>query len=64
MIEGQVYRCQNCGCEIKVIRTSVEPRGRPTCGCGTPMKKPYRKPVLRKLESDVEILANSKVNGN
>lgn len=54
MDEGQVYRCQNrrCGCEIKVIKSSVESNSNPRCSCGAEMKKPWSKPVLRKLEPD------------
>jgi predicted nucleic acid-binding Zn ribbon protein len=63
MTEGQVYRCQYCGCEIKVVRTSAQARANPRCGCGAPMKKPYSKPTLRKRNSDVEILTISKTNG-
>jgi hypothetical protein len=58
MIEGQVYRCQNrnCACEIKVLRPSCDARANPRCCCGEEMKKPYRKPAVRALSSDLEML--------
>ncbi len=59
MTEGQLYRCYNCGCEIKVTRTSAQARANPRCGCGGPMKKPYKKPALRALNPNVEILTLS-----
>ena len=62
MTEGQVYRCQNrdCGCEVKVIKPSIESTSNPRCSCGAEMKKPYEKPVLRTLEPDVELLERFK----
>jgi len=65
MTEGQVYRCQNrdCGCEVKVIKPSIESNSNPRCSCGAVMKKPYKEPVLRTLNSDIEILARSQANG-
>lgn len=55
--EGQVFRCQNrdCGCEIKVLQSSVIALKNPRCGCGADMKKHYRKPVFRALTSDLEL---------
>jgi hypothetical protein len=49
MTEGQVFRCQNrdCGCEVRVLRTSINARANPRCCCGAEMKKPYRKPAFR-----------------
>ena len=64
MTQGQLYRCENCACEIKVLRTSPDARANPRCGCGAQMKKPYTKPVLRELNSDIEIFAISKINRN
>lgn len=64
MTEGQLYCCRNCGCEIKVIRASAEARGNPRCACGTPMKKPYRNPVLRELNSHAEVLTGLRTNRN
>ena len=66
MAEGQVYRCQNrdCGCEVRVIKPSIESNSNPRCSCGAEMKKPYNKPVLRALNSDIEVLASSKTNRN
>jgi hypothetical protein len=62
MAEGQVYRCQNrdCGCEVRVIKPSIESNSNPRCSCGAEMKKPYNKPVLQALNSDIEVLASSK----
>ncbi len=64
MIEGQVYRCQNrdCGCEVRVIKPSIESNSNPRCSCGAEMKKPYKTPVLRTLDPDSEILAHFKTN--
>ncbi len=64
MTEGKVYRCQNrdCGCEIKVIKPSIESNSNPRCCCGAEMKKPYSKPVLRTLDPDFEVLARFKTN--
>jgi hypothetical protein len=66
MTEGQIYRCQNlhCGCEIRVVKASIEAKSNPRCCCGSEMKKPYTKPVLRMLNSDSESLASSKSNRN
>ncbi len=65
MTEGQVFRCQNrhCGCEIRVLRTSVTAHTNPRCCCGAEMKKPYRKPAFRALSSDLELTA-AKSNKN
>ncbi len=64
MIEGQVYRCQNrdCGCEIKVIKPSIESNSNPRCSCGAEMKKPYNKPVFRELDPDIEVRASFKAD--
>jgi hypothetical protein len=66
MTEGQIYRCLNrdCGCEIKVIRASIDAHANPRCCCGAEMKKPYRKPVLRTLKSPTDALISSKANRN
>jgi hypothetical protein len=66
MTEGQVYRCQNlhCRCEIKVVKTSIEANSNPRCCCGSEMKKPYTKPVVRILNSNIESPASSKINRN
>ena len=52
MREGQHYRCQNpeCRAEIEVTKDSIEGISNPICCCGTPMKRPYSKPVLRVLD--------------
>jgi len=59
MTEGQIYRCQDqhCGCEIKVIKTSMQANANPRCCCGSEMKKSYTKPSFRTLNSHVESLA-------
>jgi hypothetical protein len=64
MTEGQMYRCQNrdCGCEVTVIKPSIESNANPRCCCGSEMKKPYSKAVLRTLNSDVELFASVKNN--
>jgi hypothetical protein len=66
MTEGQIYRCQNrnCSCEIKVPRSSIHARANPRCCCGAEMKKPYRKPALRALDSDIEVVTLSRTNKN
>ena len=66
MAEVQAYRCQNrdCGCEVRVIKPSIESNSNPRCSCGAEMKKPYNKPVLQALNSDIEVLASSKTNRN
>jgi hypothetical protein len=64
MTVGQVFRCQNrdCRCEVKVIEPSIESTSNPRCCCGAEMKKPYSKPVLRALNSDIEVHASPKAN--
>ena len=64
MTDGQMYRCQNrdCGCEVTVIKPSIESNTNPRCSCGWEMKKPYSKPVLRSLSPDVEFFASVKNN--
>jgi hypothetical protein len=66
MTEGQMYRCQNreCGCEIKVLRTSINARATPQCCCGGEMKKPYRKPAWRAVRSEIELLTSPRSNKN
>ena len=66
MSEGQVYRCQNrnCGCEVRVLRPSIQARANPRCCCGAEMKKPYRKPALRTLSSDIEVLTSTRNHKN
>ena len=64
MTEGHVYRCQNrdCGCEVKVIKPSIESTSNPRCSCGAEMKKPYERPVARPLNPGVELLASFRIN--
>jgi hypothetical protein len=56
--KDQVWRCQNraCGADIHVAKNSIEDEWNPRCCCGTVMKKPYVKPVLRTLESTPELM--------
>ena len=55
MCESQVLRCQNrnCGCEVRVIKSSIAGSSNPLCCCGTVMKKPYQPPVLQEIASKV-----------
>jgi hypothetical protein len=57
--EGQVFRCQDreCGCEIRVLRSSIDAQENPRCGCGAGMKKLWRTPGFRILNSDRELAA-------
>jgi hypothetical protein len=63
MTEGQIYECMNrdCGCEIQVTKGSAGVDANPRCCCGAEMKKPYHKPIVRKVSVDSEILARLKV---
>jgi predicted nucleic acid-binding Zn ribbon protein len=65
MSEGQIYRCQNieCGCEVRVVKTSVETSANTRCGCGAFMKKPYTPPILRVL-SDIPVLSGRRADEN
>jgi hypothetical protein len=50
--EVQRYICSNpdCRCEKEVrAATGFADATRPRCSCGSPMKKPYRKPTLSML---------------
>jgi hypothetical protein len=64
--EGQIYRCQNRNCarEIKLLRTSTDARANPRCCCGAEMKRPYPKPAMRILTSDMEMLTTSRSSKN
>lgn len=57
MREGQILRCQNpnCGCEVRVVRSSVEGDANPRCCCGAEMKKRYAPPTLRRVKANPEI---------
>jgi predicted nucleic acid-binding Zn ribbon protein len=57
MKQGQTYRCQNrdCGCEVQVLKASIEASANPRCRCGAEMKKPYEKPVFNELDSKAAI---------
>ncbi len=49
------WRCSNpdCGCEILVIvGARFASQSNPTCVCGAAMKKPYRKPEIRKADGN------------
>jgi hypothetical protein len=62
MIEGQVYRCESCTCEIRVIRSSKSARTSPHCGCGARMKMPYRKPAAQKINLEATAVAAAPTN--
>jgi predicted nucleic acid-binding Zn ribbon protein len=62
MIEGQIYKCEECACEIKVIRSSEKIRANPRCGCGAQMKRPYKKPSVQKVTSSIATFATAKTN--
>ncbi len=50
-MKGQVYRCTNDRCRREIIesRSTDELCENPRCSCGSEMKKPYGKPLLREL---------------
>jgi|HubBroStandDraft_2_1064218.scaffolds.fasta_scaffold00851_15 hypothetical protein len=55
MRKGQKWRCTNraCRAEMVVIGTSKLPHtAPPRCGCGSPMKRQYEKPMVRKIILD------------
>lgn len=57
---GQLYRCVNreCASEIEVKKDSIEGESSLRCCCGSEMKKPYTKPVLRTLDKDATRLVD------
>ncbi len=57
MTEDQIFRCQNrgCGCEVRVIKGSIEGSSNPRCCCGAEMKKPYTAPAMREVISKVSV---------
>jgi hypothetical protein len=65
MSEGQIYRCQNieCGCEVRVVKSSIETSANPRCTCGAHMKKAYTPPILRVL-TDMQVLASQRTGHN
>ena len=49
---GEKWRCVNpaCGAEMVVTESPRVPvLGKPKCGCGEVMKRPYVKPAARKI---------------
>lgn len=50
---GERLRCSNPECRLEVIVLSPgsgkEPEASLTCHCGSPLKKTYEKPVVRKV---------------
>lgn len=66
MFEAQVYRCQNpnCGRESRGNTARVEDTSNPRCYCGAETKKVYRKPVLRRLNPTIEMLARFHASPN
>ena len=59
MRKGQWLRCQNleCAAEIEITKDSIPGEFRITCCCGSPMKRPFNKPVLARLSIDSSTLA-------
>jgi hypothetical protein len=58
---GTRFLCQNpsCGCEVEVIDVSSEAESDPRCSCcGSAMKKPYQKPVLKNLDAESKEIAH------
>jgi hypothetical protein len=58
MREGERWHCTNpnCRCEILVtVAGGQEGHTNPTCCCGALMKKPYKPPVLRRIEKHEEL---------
>jgi hypothetical protein len=66
MTEGQIYQCVNrdCGCQVRVVRESIESDANPRCCCGAEMKKPYQKPIVRPLGTGGKHLATVKAERN
>jgi predicted nucleic acid-binding Zn ribbon protein len=63
MTRGRIYICQNrdCGCEVTVVKESIEENANPMCCCGTEMKKLYEKPTVRTLKkSEMEFSTSPK----
>jgi hypothetical protein len=63
-MEGQIYYCESCDSEINVVQPVTGARANPRCRCGAQMKKPYRKPSVRKMNVPIETLAVAKTNRN
>ncbi len=63
-MEGQIYYCESCDSEINVVQQVTGARANPRCRCGAQMKKPYRKPSVRKMNAPIETLAVAKTNRN
>jgi hypothetical protein len=58
---GTRFRCQNpdCGCEVEVTNSLSEAESKPSCCCcGSAMKRPYQKPVLKRLDVESKELAH------
>jgi hypothetical protein len=64
MTENQIFRCQNrsCGCEVRVIKPSIEAMANPRCCCGAEMKKPYTSPIFTRTDS--KVLAGRRIHEN
>ena len=62
MNERQIYHCESCDGEIRVIRPSTGTVANPKCRCGGRMKKSYRKPAVLKMGAQVEVLTVAKTN--
>jgi hypothetical protein len=53
--DGQIFRCTNprCNCERMVVNPpEIDGRLPMRCFCGSEMKRPYKEPVLRRLEEE------------
>jgi hypothetical protein len=59
LVRGQIWRCMNeaCRAQIQVTVSSglAEEGVNPHCPCGSPMKRPYAKPQLRRAEDPAEV---------
>ena len=53
--KGKKFRCTNHGCDREfevLVPPNIEGQTNPRCVCGSEMKKPYAKPVARRLGGD------------
>jgi hypothetical protein len=52
MQRGEKWHCVTAGCGAEIVVTESSKSlqtGKPRCGCGGDMKRPYEKPMSRKL---------------
>lgn len=54
MAHGVLYRCQNPNCRLEVENspTTIPTSTKPICNCGSPMKRVYKKPILREMSRE------------